>query len=74
MPSPAGLSAREAEVLRHLAAGRTNREIAAALFLSPATINAHVNHILTKTDTTNRTEAAAFAHRHGLVAPPPDPE
>ncbi len=72
--SPAGLSAREAEVLRHLAAGRTNREIAAALFLSPATINAHVNHILTKTDTANRTEAAAFAHRHGLVAPPPDPE
>jgi len=64
---PAGLTAREIDVLRHLAAGRTNREIADALFLSPATVNIHVTHILAKTDSANRTEAAAFAHRHGLA-------
>src|SRR5206468_1448241 len=44
---PAGLSEREVEVLRLLAAGRTNREIADALFLSPGTVNVHVTHILT---------------------------
>ena len=63
----AGLSARESEVLRLIAAGRTNREIADALFLSERTIEVHVRHILTKTDTANRTEAAAFALRHGLA-------
>jgi DNA-binding CsgD family transcriptional regulator len=64
---PAGLSSREVEVLRLIAAGRTNREIAAALFLSPATVNIHVTHILAKTDTANRAAAAAFALRHGLA-------
>jgi len=62
-----GLTAREVEVLHLLAAGRTNRAIADALFLSPATVNIHVTHILAKTDSANRTEAAAFAHRHGLA-------
>jgi DNA-binding CsgD family transcriptional regulator len=64
---PAGLSAREVEVLRLLAAGQTNREIADALFLSIPTINTHVAHILTKTKTENRAAAAAFAQRYGLV-------
>jgi len=64
---PAGLSAREVEVLRLVAAGKSNREIADALFLSPGTVGIHVTHILAKTDTANRTEAAAFAHRHGLA-------
>jgi DNA-binding NarL/FixJ family response regulator len=64
---PAGLSVREVEVLRLLAAGKSNREIADALFLSPGTINVHVTHILTKTNTTNRTEAALFARDHGLA-------
>jgi DNA-binding CsgD family transcriptional regulator len=64
---PAGLSAREVEVLRLVAAGKSNREIADALFLSPATVNVHVTHILTKTNTTNRTEAAIFARDHGLA-------
>jgi DNA-binding NarL/FixJ family response regulator len=64
---PAGLSGREVEVLRLIAAGRTNREIADALFLSPGTVNVHVTHILTKTNTTNRTEAALFARDHGLA-------
>jgi DNA-binding CsgD family transcriptional regulator len=64
---PADLSAREVEVLRLIAAGRTNREIADALFLSPGTVNVHVTHILTKTNSTNRTEAALFARDHGLA-------
>jgi DNA-binding NarL/FixJ family response regulator len=64
---PAGLSPREVDVLRLIAAGKTNREIADALFLSPGTINVHVTHILTKTNTTNRTEAAIFARDHGLA-------
>jgi DNA-binding CsgD family transcriptional regulator len=64
---PADLSAREVDVLRLIAVGKTNREIADALFLSPGTINVHVTHILTKTNTTNRTEAALFARDHGLA-------
>jgi DNA-binding CsgD family transcriptional regulator len=64
---PADLTTREVEVLRLIAAGRSNREIAAALFLAPGTVNIHVTHILAKTGCTNRTEAAAFALRHGLA-------
>jgi DNA-binding CsgD family transcriptional regulator/transcriptional regulator with XRE-family HTH domain len=64
---PAGLSAREVEVLRLMAAGRSNREIAATLFLSERTVDAHVRHILAKTDTENRAAATAFALRHGLA-------
>jgi DNA-binding CsgD family transcriptional regulator len=64
---PAGLTTREVEVLRLIAAGKSNREIAEALFLSSGTVNVHVNHILTKTNTANRTEAATFALRHGLA-------
>ena len=64
---PAGLSAREVEVLRLLAVGRTNREIADALFLSANTVRVHVRNIMTKTDTENRTAAAAFARAHGLA-------
>jgi DNA-binding NarL/FixJ family response regulator len=63
----AGLSAREAEVLRLVAAGRTNRDIADALFLSEHTVRSHVRAILTKTNTANRTEAAIFAREHDLV-------
>ena len=64
---PAGLSPREVEVLRLMAAGRTNGEIAAALFLSERTVHAHVRHILTKTDAENRAAATAFAVRNGLA-------
>ena len=63
---PAGLSAREVEVLRLVAAGRTNRDIAATLFLSEHTIRSHVRSILTKTRTENRTGAALFAREHDL--------
>jgi DNA-binding NarL/FixJ family response regulator len=64
---PGGLSPRELEVLRLLAAGRSNPEIAAALVISRHTVERHVNHILAKTGAANRVEAAAFAHRHGLT-------
>ncbi len=64
---PAGLSPREVEVLRLLAEGRTNRDIADALFLSEHTVRVHVRNILTKTATDNRTAAAAFARLHGLA-------
>lgn len=64
---PAGLSPREVEVLRLMAAGRTNGEIAALLFLSERTVHAHVRHILTKTDAENRAAATAFAVRNGLA-------
>jgi DNA-binding NarL/FixJ family response regulator len=64
---PDGLSAREVEVLRLLAAGTSNREIAAALVLSLNTVYRHVSNIFAKTGAANRTEAALYALRHGLV-------
>jgi len=64
---PAGLSAREIEVLRLIAGGHTNWEIADALSLSVHTVSAHVRAILAKTDADNRTAAAAFARAHGLA-------
>lgn len=64
---PAGLSAREVEVLRLIAAGQTNKQIADALFLSEKTVINHVTHILDKTNTENRAAAAVFAVRHGLA-------
>ena len=63
----AGLTAREAEVLRLLAQGLSDREIAESLSLSPRTIAGHVTHLLTKLDLEPRTAAAVFAVRHGLV-------
>jgi DNA-binding CsgD family transcriptional regulator len=65
---PCGLTQREVEVLRLLAAGKSNHNIAEALCVSPNTVANHVRSILTKTTTANRTEAAAYARRHGLLA------
>jgi len=62
-----GLTAREAEVLRLVAAGRTNREIADELFISAKTASVHVSNILRKVGATTRGEAAAIAHREGLT-------
>jgi DNA-binding CsgD family transcriptional regulator len=62
----ASLSQRELEVLRLLATGKSNQEIADALFISLNTVATHVRNILTKTGCINRTEAAAYALRHGL--------
>lgn len=64
---PAGLSERELDVVRLVAVGLSNREIGQRLFISPHTAANHVRSILMKTGSANRTEAAAFAHRHHLV-------
>jgi DNA-binding CsgD family transcriptional regulator len=65
--TPAGLTARECSVLRLVALGRTNRQIAAELFISPHTVSHHLRGIFAKTATSNRTEASAFAHDHQLT-------
>lgn len=66
-PLPDGLTEREAEVLRLIAAGHSNTEIAAHLYVSEATIKTHVNHIFAKTGSRDRSQAVAYAHRRGLV-------
>jgi len=68
---PAGLTPREVEVLCCLAAGRSNREIAAALVISDKTVARHLANIFTKLDVSTRTAAAAYAFAHGLVSPGP---
>ena len=65
--APSGLSAREVEVLRLVAAGRSNPEIAAELYLSEKTVARHLSNIFTKLDVGSRTAAAAFAYQHRLV-------
>jgi DNA-binding CsgD family transcriptional regulator len=70
IPSPAeqlGLTARELEVLRHVAAGRSNREIGEALFITAKTASVHISNILRKLQVTSRVQAATAAHRLGLV-------
>lgn len=62
-----GLSDREREVLTHLAAGETNKEIAEALTISPHTVRRHVEHIFTKLGVTSRVAATAHAYERGLV-------
>lgn len=64
---PAGLSEREVEVLRLVARGLSNRDIADTLSLSERTVHVHVRNILMKTETENRAGATAFAFRHGLT-------
>ena len=64
---PGGLSPREAQILRLVASGLSNREIGAALFISEHTAANHIRAILRKTGSANRTEAASYAHRHGLA-------
>ena len=63
--TPAGLSARERQVLELLAEGLTNRRIAKTLFITEKTVSAHVTHILEKLQVTNRSEAGAIARSHG---------
>jgi predicted ATPase/DNA-binding CsgD family transcriptional regulator len=63
----AGLSVRELEVLRLVAQGRTNREIAETLVLSENTVARHLTNIFTKTGVENRAGATAYALRHGLA-------
>ena len=64
---PDGLTQREVEVLRLAATGMTDREIAEELLISVATVSTHVRNLLNKTNVANRTEAASYAARHGLI-------
>ena len=64
---PAGLTPREVEVIRLLASGKSNRDIAEALFLSHKTVARHLSNIFVKTGATSRAAATAFAYDHGLM-------
>jgi DNA-binding NarL/FixJ family response regulator len=66
---PGELTPREAEVLGHIAAGLSNTEIAAALFVTEATVKTHINHIFTKTSLRDRAQLVRYAYQHGLVRP-----
>jgi DNA-binding NarL/FixJ family response regulator len=66
---PDELTPREAEVLGRIAAGLSNTEIAAALFVSEATVKTHINHIFTKTGLRDRAQLVGYAFRHGLGPP-----
>ena len=63
----AGLTSREVEVLRLLASGMSNKEIAEHLVISRKTASHHVEHIYAKTGTSNRALASLFAASHGLI-------
>jgi DNA-binding NarL/FixJ family response regulator len=66
---PSSLTARELEILALIAAGLTNSEIAARLFISPLTCKSHVSRILTKLDARDRTQLVVIAYESGLVVP-----
>ena len=66
---PAGLTAREAQVLRLVAGGLTNNDIANRLFLSPKTVSRHLSNIFTKIGVSSRASATAFAATHHLLGP-----
>jgi DNA-binding NarL/FixJ family response regulator len=67
---PDGLSEREAEVLKLIAGGKSNREIAEQLFVSARTVERHIANIYGKIDVHSRTQATAYAFGHRLVPPP----
>ena len=66
----AGLTAREVEVLRLIATGKSNRAIAGDLVISEKTVARHVSNIFNKLDVSSRSAATAYAYEHGLQAPP----
>jgi DNA-binding NarL/FixJ family response regulator len=68
-PGDGDLTPREAEVLRLIAAGASNREIARALFVSEATVKTHVNRIFAKTGSRDRVQAMRYAYAHGYAEP-----
>ncbi len=64
---PGGLTVREAEVLRLVASGKTNRDIAVELVLSPHTVGRHLQNIFAKLGVSTRAAATAYAFEHGLA-------
>lgn len=66
-PSPGPLTPRETEVLRQIAAGASNKEIAARLYLSEGTVKNHISRILTRLGLRDRTQAALYAKDNGLL-------
>ena len=66
-PAPEGRTAREVEVLRLVAHGAANREVARELVLSEATVKTHVNHLLAKLAVRDRAQLVAWAYQHGVV-------
>jgi DNA-binding NarL/FixJ family response regulator len=67
--SDADLTAREVDVLRLVAAGKSNREIARTLFVGETTVKSHINHIFTKTGCRDRAQAVQYAFTHGYATP-----
>ena len=65
---PAGLTAREVEVLRLAARGMSIKEIARELSIAPKTAGSHVEHIYLKTGASNRAQASVFAMKHGMMS------
>ena len=68
-PLPDDLTPREADVLHAIAAGQSNSEIAATLFISEVTVKSHINHLFAKIHARNRAEAVRYAYDHGFVRP-----
>ena len=66
---PGGLTRREVDVVQHIAAGHSNAEIAAVLFVSEATVKTHINHIFAKTGVRDRAQLVGYAFRTGLASP-----
>lgn len=67
-PAPGSLSLREIQVLKHIAVGKSNKEIAKTLCIAEATVKVHIKAVLRKLDLANRTQAAVWAVNNGLVA------